>query len=154
MKRSFRLRLTSDQREGAVARRVARAALVGDGADEAEVSDVELVTSELFSNAVKASNDDTDVSVDVTLDDSSVLVSVSNQGDEFELVRDRAEVTGIGGRGLEIARAVGDTKVSHDHGLTTVSVAIPLTNDSSVSSKPDVPLLSTTAQEAPGAPND
>ena len=56
MRRSIRLELASDQREGAVARRVARAALSADGPDEAELRDVELVTAELFSNAVKASN--------------------------------------------------------------------------------------------------
>ena len=126
MKRSFQLELASDQREGAVARRVARAALIGDGADETEVSDVELVTSELFANAVTASTHHASVSIDIMLNESSVLISVTNQGDAFELRSARAGIDAVGGRGLEIARALGDTHVSHDHGRTTVTVEIVL----------------------------
>lgn len=130
MRRSIRLELASDQREGAVARRVARAALSADGPDEAELRDVELVTAELFSNAVKASNIGDGVSIGVTLNDTSVLVSVSNRGEAFELHSERATLADVGGRGLEIARAIGDTQVRHDHGLTTVTVAIGLAHDS------------------------
>ena len=126
MRRSIRLELECDHREGAVARRVTRAALSGNGPDEAQLCDVELVTSELFSNAVKASNRDDAVSVGVVLDDAGVVVSVSNRGEACALRSERATLADMGGRGLEIARSVGQTKVCHDRGMTTVTVVIPI----------------------------
>ena len=55
MRRIVKLELQPNFREGAVARRVASAMLKDDHANAQEVADVELVTSELVTNAVAAS---------------------------------------------------------------------------------------------------
>ena len=126
MRRVVRLEVQPNVREGAVARRIARAALQDHHANADEAADVELVTSELVTNAVEASTGSGAVSFSMELSDDDVRVSVANHGDDFEPNLKASKPTDVRGRGLAIARSIGDLSIEHDDGTTTVSVDIPL----------------------------
>ena len=126
MRRVVRLEVQPNVREGAVARRIATAALQDDHANADEAADVELVTSELVTNAVEASTGSGAVSFSMELSDDDVRVSVANHGDDFEPNLKASKPTDVRGRGLAIARSIGDLSIEHDDGTTTVSVDIPL----------------------------
>ena len=126
MRRLVSIEVQPTAREGSVARRIASAALQDDHANADEVADVELVTSELVANAVEASNGNEALSISMELNDDDVRVSVANRGEDFEPSDKASQPTDIRGRGLAIARAIGDLTVAHDDGTTTVSVDIPL----------------------------
>lgn len=126
MRRVVKLEVQSNVREGAVARRIVSAALKDDHANAEEVADVELVTSELVTNAVEASNADDAVTFSMDLSDDDVCLSVANQGDDFEPKVKMPDGEDPRGRGLAIVGAIGDLTVKHDDGVTTVSVDIPL----------------------------
>lgn len=87
--------------------------------------DVQLVASELFSNAVRATTDGSPVAMVVTLRGEWLDLEMINQGPRFD--PDSLPVAlpdGRGGRGIAIARAVGEMTVTHNGGLTTVRVTI------------------------------
>jgi anti-sigma regulatory factor (Ser/Thr protein kinase) len=130
MRRTVHLDLEPDHHENAVARRIARAALEQDHATGDQIDDAVLITSELFTNAVHATVDDEQVSVSVTLSDDDIVVRVSNRGPTFDLPSTPAQPTDEGGRGLEMARLIGETTISHEEGITTVSVDIALADTS------------------------
>ena len=109
-----------------MARRIASAALQDDHANAEEIADVELVTSELVTNAVEASTGSDAVAISMELSDDEVSVSVANQGDAFEPNLKASDPEDHRGRGLAIARAIGDLTIEHEDGTTTVSVDIPL----------------------------
>ena len=126
MRRVVKLEVQSNVREGAVARRIVSAALKDDHANADEVADVELVTSELVTNAVEASNADDAITFSMDLSDDDVRLSVANHGDDFEPNVKMPDGEDPRGRGLTIVGAIGDLTVKHDDGTTTVSVDIPL----------------------------
>ena len=126
MRRVVTLEVQPNVREGAVARRIASAALQDDHANADEVADVELVTSELVTNAVEASTGSDALSFSLELSDDDVRVSVANNGDDFEANLKASKPDDVRGRGLAIARAIGDLSITHDDGTTTVAVDIPL----------------------------
>ncbi len=126
MRRVVKLEVQPNIREGAVARRIASAALQDDHANAEEIADVELVTSELVTNAVEASTGSGAVAVSMELSDDDVRVSVANQGDAFEPNLKASDREDRRGRGLAIVRAIGDLTIEHEDGTTTVSVDIPL----------------------------
>ena len=126
MRRVVKLEVQPNNREGAVARRIASAVLQDDHANAKEVADVELATSELVTNAVEASTGSDALSISMELSDDDVRVSVTNQGEDFEPSRSTSKADDIRGRGLAIVRAIGDLTIEHDDGTTTVSAEIPL----------------------------
>lgn len=131
MRRVVKLEVQPNVREGAVARRIASAALQEDHANAEEIADVELVTSELITNAVEASKAGDPVTFSMELSDDDVQISVANQGDDFEPNRKPPNADDFRGRGLVIVGSIGDVTVQHDEGTTTVSVDIPLSNHTS-----------------------
>lgn len=131
MRRVVKLEVQPNVREGAVARRIASAALQEDHANAEEIADVELVTSELITNAVEASKADDPVTFSMELSDADVQISVANQGDDFEPNLKPPNADDFRGRGLAIVGSIGDVTVQHDEGTTTVSVDIPLSNHTS-----------------------
>jgi len=126
MRRTVKLEVQPNVREGAVAKRIASAALKDDHASAAEIADVELVTSELVTNAVEASTGSDPVTFSMELSADDVRVSVANQGDDFESAPKGLSGKATRGRGLGIAAAIGDLTIEHADGTTTVSVDIPL----------------------------
>ena len=78
MRRVVKLEVQPNVREGAVARRIASAALQDDHANAEEIADVELVTSELVTNAVEASTGSGAVAFSMELSDDDIRVSVAN----------------------------------------------------------------------------
>lgn len=126
MRRVVRLEVQPNVREGAVARRIASAALQNDHTTADQIADVELVTSELMTNAVEASIGSDAVLFSMELTDDDIRVSVSNQGDDFDPNLEASKPEDPRGRGLAIARALGELTSEHDDGTTTVSVDIPL----------------------------
>ena len=126
MRRVVKLELQPNSREGAVARRVASAMLTDDHANAQEAADVELVTSELVTNAVAASTGSDAVKFSMELSEEEIRVSVANRGDDFEPNLTPPKTEDVRGRGLEIVKAIGDVAIEHDDGTTTVSVDIPL----------------------------
>ena len=81
MRRVVKLKVQPNNREGAVARRIASAVLQDDHANAKEIADVELATSELVTNAVEASTGSDALSISMELSDDDVRVSVTNQGE-------------------------------------------------------------------------
>ncbi len=126
MRRRVKLELQPNSREGAVARRVASAMLKDDHANAEEAADVELVTSELVTNAVAASSGSDAVQFSMELSEEAIRVSVANAGDVPEQNLTPSKPEDVRGRGLAIVRAIGDVAIEHDDGTTTVSVDIPL----------------------------
>ncbi len=126
MRRVVKLEVQPTVREGAVARRIASAALQDDHANAEEIADVELVTSELVTNAVEASTGSGAVAFSMELSDDDIRVSVANQGDAFEPNLKASDPEEPRGRGLAIVKAIGDVTIEHEDGTTTVSVDIPL----------------------------
>lgn len=126
MRRVVKLELQPNSREGAAARRVASAMLKDDHANAQEAADVELVTSELVTNAVAASTGSDAVKFSMELSDEEIRVRVANRGDVLEPNLTPSKPEDVRGRGLEIAKAIGDVAIEHDDGTTTVSVDIPL----------------------------
>jgi anti-sigma regulatory factor (Ser/Thr protein kinase) len=135
MRRTVKLEVQPNVREGAVARRVALAAMKDDHASQGEVADVELVTSELVTNAVEASRGGDTVSFSMELSDGNVRVSVTNRGLGFEPKLAATNPEDIRGRGLAIVKSIGDLTVEHDEGTTTVSVDIALSAKSNAVSE-------------------
>jgi anti-sigma regulatory factor (Ser/Thr protein kinase) len=103
-------RLSSNTANVAEARRFVRRTL-GECEADVVVTDLELVASELFTNAIEHGNGD-DIDVTVTCDGSRVTVTVTSHGgaeqvapsDEWEV----ADPSSITGRGLGIVRALAD----------------------------------------------
>ena len=126
MRRVVKLEVQPNVREVAVARRIASAALQDDHANSEEIADVELVTSELVTNAVEASTGSAPVAFSIELSDDDIRVSAANRGDDFEADLKGSSASDDRGRGLGIVSAIGDLTIEHDDGTTTVSVDIPL----------------------------
>ena len=59
------------------------------------------------------------------LSDEEIRVRVANRGDVLEPNLTPSKPEDVRGRGLEIAKAIGDVAIEHDDGTTTVSVDIP-----------------------------
>jgi anti-sigma regulatory factor (Ser/Thr protein kinase) len=112
------------------ARRLAARWLAAVGAPEPVTRDVQLVLSELVTNAVQASGPEGDIRVQLTAGTRGLAVSVSDCGDDFVLPAPTAAPGPLplaeGGRGLHVARAVaGPVSVQHDQGWTVVRTTVP-----------------------------
>ena len=88
--------------------------------------DLELVTSELFTNAAKATVGGALLAVHITqLSTGGVRVAVANRGEPFRHAKSSAPPwETIGGRGLVIAAALGEMTVRSSQGTTVVEVVL------------------------------
>ena len=121
----FDVSLPSDISHGAELRRLVRTWCAEQQISQEAIADVLLVTSELFTNAARASLDGP-VAVSLRLRPPILSVSVENQGAAFNYQRVLTPVPNrAGGRGLFIAQTLGAVTVSHNAGTTTVSVDLP-----------------------------
>ena len=92
---------------------------------QAVTSDLQLVASELFTNAVRATIDGSPVGVSVTWDDRHIELQISNHGSGFDPdTIPLAPPDDSGGRGIAIARAVGKLQVHQRGRITSVSVSM------------------------------
>lgn len=83
------------------------------------------MASELFTNAVRATSDNSPVDVSVTRYDGRIDLRVTNHGSGFD--PDAIPVAAPdshGGRGIAIARAVGELQVYQQGQTTSVSVTM------------------------------
>ncbi len=78
------MQLAADHAEGAAARAITRVSFERDHVRPDAVNDAALVMSELFSNAVRASNEAATVAVEVTLGGDQVELALANCGDAFQ----------------------------------------------------------------------
>jgi anti-sigma regulatory factor (Ser/Thr protein kinase) len=93
--------------------------------DQGVAEDVLLVVSELFSNAVLATEDGAPVVVTVNVIDAGLEVVVTNQGTRFDLAQlEVPAATQQRGRGLAIAQKLGTVVVEHVHYQTSVKVRL------------------------------
>lgn len=98
----------------------------GDTADDAL-----LVSTELFTNAVKAAQIGSSVEFSIALQKRMIVFAVSNVGKPFELESlPLPSIERPGGRGLVITRAIGTLNVTHSKGTTTVRAALPIDHPS------------------------
>jgi anti-sigma regulatory factor (Ser/Thr protein kinase) len=109
------------------ARRMAAGWLAAAGASEPVTQDVQLVLSELVTNAVRASRPDDEIRVELTAGPLGWGVAVSDCAAGFVLPGDDA-VPGplaVGGRGLHVVSEVaGPLSVEHEHGWTVVRTMV------------------------------
>lgn len=88
-------------------------------------NDALLVATELFTNAVRSTQGDGDVRVNVRHRETIVVVSISNVGPAFDLASlPKTTTTSICGRGLAISGVLGRLRVSHRVNRTTVQVEL------------------------------
>jgi len=109
------------------ARQLAAGWLAAAGASEPVTRDVQLVLSELVTNAVQASRPEGDIRVQLTAGPRGWGVSVSDCGDDFVLPAAAAPgPLAVGGRGLHVVGAVaGPVSVHHQQGWTVVRTTVP-----------------------------
>jgi anti-sigma regulatory factor (Ser/Thr protein kinase) len=82
-----------------------------------------LVVSELFSNAVDATDDMSEVSVRIKSERKVLSIAVSNHGRAFELINVPAPLENQKrGRGLALAQQLGTVSVENADKQTTVKV--------------------------------
>lgn len=94
------------------------------GCTEEDRHAVELVTAELFANAVDAGSEE--VIVEVGDGHACVVIRVSNKGAPIRPYIPAVGMSGQRGRGLQIVRSIGLTRLLHDEGVTMVEVEVPL----------------------------
>jgi anti-sigma regulatory factor (Ser/Thr protein kinase) len=88
--------------------------------------DVQLVLSELVTNAVRASGPEGDIRVELTAGPPSWGVAVGDCGSGFVLPEGAAaDPLAVGGRGLHVvAEVAGPVSVQHDRGWTVVRTVV------------------------------
>jgi len=111
------------------ARQVAARWLAAAGASEPVTQDVQLVLSELVSNAVRASRPEDEIRVELTAGPLGWGVAVGDSGCDFvPPAADPAPAPGplaVGGRGLHVVSMLaGPLSVEHDHGWTVVRTTV------------------------------
>ena len=97
------------------------------GAPEPVTRDVQLVLSELVTNAVRASRPDGDIRVELAAGPPGWEVVVSDCGSGFVLPQggSAADPLAVGGRGLHVvAEVAGPVSVEHDRGWTVVRTVV------------------------------
>ena len=97
------------------------------GASEPVTRDVQLVLSELVTNAVRASRPEGDIRVELTDGPPGWGVAVSDCGSNFALPDGgaAADPLAVGGRGLHVvAEVAGPVSVQHDRGWTVVRTVV------------------------------
>ena len=109
------------------ARHLAAGWLSAAGASEPASRDVQLVLSELVTNAVRASQPDDEIRVELTAGPLGWGVAVSDCAGDFVLPA--ADVVpgplAVGGRGLHVvAEVAGPLSVEHEHGWTVVRTTV------------------------------
>ena len=120
--------VAAEQGHGRTLRADVRQWLLSVGSDEGRIDDVLLVLSELFSNAVRATVGQANVSVTVTRQAGSpdeVTVAVANVGEPFDLsTLSPPAPEREGGRGLAIASSLGSVRVLRHAKRTVVECAL------------------------------
>ena len=109
------------------ARQLAARWLAAAGAPEPVTRDVQLVLSELVTNAVRASRPEGDIRVELTAGPPGWGVAVSDCGSGFVLPEGgaAADPLAVGGRGLHVvAEVAGPVSVQHDRGWTVVRTVV------------------------------
>ena len=119
------LTLSADHGHGAALRANVRLWLAEQSVSTETTQDVVLAISELFSNAVRATEGEHTVRVGLHLNDDELLLAVSNTGDGFnpDLLQP-AEPQQCNGRGIAIVRSLGDLWVHQVRDRTVVCVAM------------------------------
>ena len=120
------VQLRADTVNVAVARRFVRNALAACDADEVVVADLELISSELVTNAILHATGDI-VDISVSCDGNVVTLSVTSIGNDHQVGPSRhwriAEPDSITGRGLGIVRSLADRiEVRHRAGALQIVV--------------------------------
>lgn len=119
--------IAADYAKGHQLRSSARAWLDTQNVSSEDRDDILLVLSELFSNAVRASDGSSEVDVTLSRGSSSVVVEVANSGQGFELDQVRApSAEREGGRGLAIAAVLGTLRVHRRDRHTVVECLLHL----------------------------
>lgn len=120
--------ISADYAKGHQLRSSARAWLDTQNVSAEDRDDIVLVLSELFSNAVRASDGSSEVDVTLSRSSSSVVVvEVANSGQGFELDQVRApSAEREGGRGLAIAAVLGTLRVHRRDRHTVVECLLHL----------------------------
>ena len=119
--------IAPDYGAGSRVRKSARTWLEAQNVTPEDRDDILLVLSELFSNAVRASDGFSDVDVSLSRASGSVVVEVVNSGQAFELDTVRAPTPEReGGRGLAIAAALGTLQVHRRDRHTVVECLLHL----------------------------
>lgn len=110
------------------ARQLAARWLAAVGAPEPVTEDVQLVLSELVTNAVRASRGaEDDIRVQLTAGAVGWGIAVSDCGAGFVLPDNHAatDPLSVGGRGLHVVAEIsGPLSVQHDHGWTVVRTTV------------------------------
>ena len=109
------------------ARRAAAGWLAAAGASEPVTQDVQLVLSELVTNAVQASPPDDEIRVELTAVPLGWGIAVSDRGGCFALPAQGAAPSplAVGGRGLRVVSEIaGPLSVEQDHGWTVVRTTV------------------------------
>lgn len=122
----FSVTVAPDLAESGGLRRQLRAWCSSRGVTAELTEDLALVTSELFTNAAKATVGGAMLAVDIRqLSTGGVRVAVANRGEAFQHGKSSAPPWDtIGGRGLAIADALGDLTVRSSGGTTVVEVVL------------------------------
>jgi anti-sigma regulatory factor (Ser/Thr protein kinase) len=114
------------------ARQLAAGWLAAAGASEPVTQDVQLVLSELVTNAVRASRPEDQIRVELTAGPLGWGVAVGDCGGDF-LPPAAGAVPGplaVGGRGLHVvSKLAGPLSVEHDHGWTVVRTMVASAGD-------------------------
>ena len=128
--REWTCSVPAEQGHGRTLRADVREWLLSLGSDAGRIDDVLLVLSELFSNAVRATVGQANVSVTVTVTPQAgsldeVTVAVANVGKAFELSSLKPPAPDReGGRGLAIASSLGSVRVLRNSKRTVVECAL------------------------------
>ncbi len=119
--------IAADYGAGSRVRKSARTWLDTQSVTPEDRDDILLVVSELFSNAVRASDGFSKVDVTLSRGTGSVVVEVANSGKSFELDTVRAPTPDReGGRGLAIAATLGTLRVHRRDRHTVVECLLHL----------------------------
>ena len=119
--------IAADYGAGSRVRRSARTWLDAQDVTPEDRDDILLVLSELFANAVRASDGFSEVDVSLSRGSGSVVVEVVNSGQAFELDTVRLPTPDrAGGRGLAIAAALGTLQVHRRDRHTVVECLLHL----------------------------
>jgi anti-sigma regulatory factor (Ser/Thr protein kinase) len=110
------------------ARQLAAGWLTAAGASEPVSRDVQLVLSELVTNAVRASRADGDIHIELTAGPLGWGIAVGDRGGGFAPPTNGAatDPLAVGGRGLHVvAEIAGPVSVQDDRGWTVVRTTVP-----------------------------
>lgn len=121
----FVVKLPPNDMHGFVLRNHIRLWLADRQFSEEFCGDVLLVASELFSNAVQAIDDESDIEIHLMLRSGIVNIAVSNHGEGFDpgsLLPPTPNQ--LRGRGIELSRSLGALMVEQANHRTTVQVAM------------------------------